>query len=184
VSLEPLPGVSKFRSAVVTRRAGKAARGSPLRLVPRVATTSISVPASARECAAVGKAQRGREGGAGLPPADGAATTLISVPACCVSAAAGMGGAGAATSKMKGEIEMPRTTNSIAKAERFGVPSLETCTRIADEDSVRALQAAHYRLTARMRELELAFEAKASELRQAFLAETTKILSDSEEEEG
>jgi hypothetical protein len=78
---------------------------------------------------------------------------------------------------------MPRPTNSVAKvAERFGVPSLETCTRIDNEDSVRALQASHYRLTARMRELETQFESKAAELRQAFLDESAKILNGSEEE--
>jgi hypothetical protein len=74
-------------------------------------------------------------------------------------------------------------TNTIAKVPMFGVPSLEVSNRIANEDSVRALQASHYRLTARMRELELQFEAKASELRQAFLDESAKILSPEEEEE-
>ena len=75
---------------------------------------------------------------------------------------------------------MAKITNSVAMVDRFGVPSLETCTR--NEDSVRALQASHYRLTARMRELELQFEAKAAELRQAFLDESAKILNGSEEE--
>jgi hypothetical protein len=78
---------------------------------------------------------------------------------------------------------MPRTTNTVAKVERFGVPSLEVSNRIANEDSTRALQAAHYRLTSRMRELELQFEQKASELRQAFLDESAKILNGAEEEE-
>jgi hypothetical protein len=74
-------------------------------------------------------------------------------------------------------------TNAVAKADRFGVPSLEISTRIANEDNVRALQAAHYRLSARMREIELQFEAKASELRQAFLDESAKILNGAEDEE-
>jgi hypothetical protein len=79
---------------------------------------------------------------------------------------------------------MPRTsTNSIAKAERFGVPSLETCTRIDNEDAVCRLRAAHYRLQQRMAELESQFESKASELRQVFLTESLEILSGSEEEE-
>jgi hypothetical protein len=79
---------------------------------------------------------------------------------------------------------MPRTSNTIIKADRFGVPSLEVSNRIANENSVRALQASHYRLSARMRELEAQFEVKASELRQAFLDESSKILNgDGEEEE-
>jgi hypothetical protein len=73
-------------------------------------------------------------------------------------------------------------TNTVAKVERFGVPSLEVSNRIANEESVRALQASHYRLSARMRELELQFESKASELRQAFLDESAKILSPEEED--
>jgi hypothetical protein len=76
---------------------------------------------------------------------------------------------------------MPRT-NSVVKAPMFGVPSLETASRIDNEDSVRALQASHYRLTARMRELESQFEEKAAQLRQAFLDESAKILNGSEEE--
>jgi hypothetical protein len=40
---------------------------------------------------------------------------------------------------------------------------------------VAAFTAAHFRLAARMRELEAQFEAKACELRAAFLAEAVKI---------
>ena len=69
------------------------------------------------------------------------------------------------------------TSRSITKPS-FGVPSLETAQRIDDVDKVEALHAAHYRLTARMRELETQFEAKASELRAAFLAEVAAIHSD------
>jgi hypothetical protein len=36
----------------------------------------------------------------------------------------------------------------------FGVPSLETASRIDDADNVAKAEAAHYRLSARMRELE------------------------------
>ena len=78
---------------------------------------------------------------------------------------------------------MPRSsTNSIAKAERFGVPSLEVCTRIDNEDQVCRLRAIHFRLQERMRELETQFEAKAAELRQVFLTESLEILNGSEEE--
>jgi len=63
------------------------------------------------------------------------------------------------------------TKTGLAKTAIFGVPSLETARRIDDADSVAKAEAASYRLTARMRELEQQFEAKASELRAAFLAE-------------
>ena len=58
----------------------------------------------------------------------------------------------------------------------FGVPSIETATWIDNVDMVEAMHTAHYRLSARMRELESQFEAKAFELRQAFIAETDAIL--------
>ncbi len=57
----------------------------------------------------------------------------------------------------------------------FGVPSLETASRIDDSDAVNAVYAAHFRYNSRMRELEGQFEAKASELRTAFLAELAAI---------
>jgi hypothetical protein len=57
----------------------------------------------------------------------------------------------------------------------FGVPSLETARAIDDSDKVAAAQAAHFRLDARMRELEVQFEQKASELRAAFVAELAQI---------
>jgi hypothetical protein len=53
----------------------------------------------------------------------------------------------------------------------FGVLSLETAARIDASDICAGLGAAGYRFAARMRELEQQFEAKASELRQAYLAE-------------
>jgi len=65
--------------------------------------------------------------------------------------------------------------SALAKSQLFGVPSLETATRIDDVDKVSAFQAAHYRLSARMRELEQSFEAKASELRASFLKEIAEI---------
>jgi hypothetical protein len=58
----------------------------------------------------------------------------------------------------------------------FGVPSIETTSRIDDVDKVSSLEAAHYRCSARMRELEPQFEAKASEIRAAFVAEAAEII--------
>jgi hypothetical protein len=77
---------------------------------------------------------------------------------------------------------MPRPNSSVAKAPMFGVPSLEVAGRIDNQDAVCRLRAAHYRLAARLHELEARFEEKASELRRAFLDETSEILSGSEEE--
>jgi hypothetical protein len=57
----------------------------------------------------------------------------------------------------------------------FGVPSLETASRIDDSDATNAACGAHYRFQARMRELEAQFETKASELRAAFLAELAAL---------
>ena len=63
----------------------------------------------------------------------------------------------------------------------FGVPSLETTSRIDDSDKMNALEAARYRCAARMRELESQFEVKASEIRAAFVAECGSILAEAAE---
>jgi hypothetical protein len=65
--------------------------------------------------------------------------------------------------------------NKALQKQIFGVPSLETARAIDDSDKVAAAQAARYRLERRMAELEAQFEAKASELRAAFVAELTQI---------
>jgi hypothetical protein len=57
----------------------------------------------------------------------------------------------------------------------FGVPSLAVAEAIDDSDKVAAFEAAHYRCQARMRELEGQFEAKASEIRAAFIAEVAAL---------
>jgi hypothetical protein len=62
------------------------------------------------------------------------------------------------------------------KPNLFGVPSLETARAIDDSDKAARLSAAHYRLSARMRELEAQYDAKASELRASFIAECGEIL--------
>jgi hypothetical protein len=67
-------------------------------------------------------------------------------------------------------------TKNIAKADLFGVPSLQTAGRIDDSDKVQALEAAIYPCQARMRELECQFEGKASEIRAAFVAECSGII--------
>jgi hypothetical protein len=57
----------------------------------------------------------------------------------------------------------------------FGVPSLATAEAIDASDKCAALHAASYRYDARLRELEGQFEAKASELREAYLGEVAAI---------
>jgi hypothetical protein len=57
----------------------------------------------------------------------------------------------------------------------FGVPSSEVIGRITSSDQVTALHAAHYRYGAQLSDLERQFEAKASELRETYLAEVIAI---------
>jgi hypothetical protein len=71
-------------------------------------------------------------------------------------------------------------TSKAVQKQVWGVPSLETAARIDDSDKSSALQAANFRFTARMRELETQFEAKAAELRGVFLAEVQEITGERE----
>jgi hypothetical protein len=57
----------------------------------------------------------------------------------------------------------------------FGVPSADVLTAIDASDKCAELQAASYRFTAKLAELERQFEAKASELRTAYLEEVAAI---------
>jgi hypothetical protein len=68
-----------------------------------------------------------------------------------------------------------------AKQTIFGVPSIETVTRVDDSDKCNAFTAAHYRLQENMRSLENQFEAKASELRAAFVHEVAAITMEAAE---
>jgi hypothetical protein len=70
---------------------------------------------------------------------------------------------------------------TVPSKQVFGVPTLETATRIDDADRVARAQAEHYRLSARMRQLECEFEAKASELRAAYAASMAEIFASEEE---
>ena len=62
--------------------------------------------------------------------------------------------------------------------QAFGVPSLATAQAIDASDKVSALRAAAYRFDARVREIELQFEAKVAELRGAYLEEVAAIHQD------
>ena len=59
----------------------------------------------------------------------------------------------------------------------FGVPSPEVIGMIDASGKVQALRAAGYRYETRLSELERQFEAKASELRGAYLGEVAEINS-------
>jgi hypothetical protein len=64
--------------------------------------------------------------------------------------------------------------------QAFGVPSVETASRIDASDRVSALHAAGYRYNARVREIELQFEAKIAELREAYLDEVSGLHGEAE----
>jgi hypothetical protein len=64
--------------------------------------------------------------------------------------------------------------------QAFGVPPVETASRIDNSDKVSALHAAGYRYDARVREIELQFEAKIPELREAYLDEVADIQGEAE----
>jgi len=63
-----------------------------------------------------------------------------------------------------------------SKPNLFGIPSIATARAIDDSEKTAALEAATYRLSTRMRELEAQFDSKASELRAAFVSECQEIL--------
>jgi hypothetical protein len=72
------------------------------------------------------------------------------------------------------EKENSMTKTQVTKSI-FGVPSLETASRIDTSDQACRANAAHYRCQARMNELEAQFEQKASEIRSAYIAELAEI---------
>jgi hypothetical protein len=74
----------------------------------------------------------------------------------------------------KGSSNGIKTRSS--EINNIGMPSLETASRIDDSDKVSAFEAAHYRCAERLRELEIQFEAKASQIRAAFVAEASNIV--------
>ena len=65
--------------------------------------------------------------------------------------------------------------NKHLATKTFGVPSLATAEAIDNSDKVSALHAAGYRYDAQVREIELQFEAKIAELREAYLDEIADI---------
>ena len=84
------------------------------------------------------------------------------------------------THKPENEHDRKNRAAARTKPAIFGVPSLETARAIDDSDKAAGLQAAHFRCKARLHELEAQFEAKASEIRAAFVAECAEILGGTE----
>jgi hypothetical protein len=75
-----------------------------------------------------------------------------------------------------------KTNIQVAK-QPFGVPSKEALTKIETSDTVAGLSEAQYDYNIRRRELERQFEAKASELRDEYIA-TVNVINNGGEEAG
>jgi hypothetical protein len=71
-----------------------------------------------------------------------------------------------------------KSMNKAVAKQIFGMPSIETATRIDDSDAANAACAANYRFQSRMHELTAQFEQKASEVRAAYLAELAGVRGD------
>jgi hypothetical protein len=57
---------------------------------------------------------------------------------------------------------------------------LDTARKIDDSDTVTAIESARYRFQASMADLERSYDAEASKLRSAFVAEVAQLYQDSE----
>ena len=68
----------------------------------------------------------------------------------------------------------------VTKPNIFWAPSLDTARRIDDDDTIHAIESARYRFTASMADLERSYDAEASKLRAAFVAEVAALYSDCE----
>ncbi len=71
-------------------------------------------------------------------------------------------------------------SKQLTKQQIFWAPSLDTARNIGDSDTVLAIEAARHRFSASMRDLENAFDAKASELRAAFVREVAEHVGGAE----
>jgi hypothetical protein len=68
----------------------------------------------------------------------------------------------------------------VSKPNIFWAPSLETARKIDDDDTIRAIESARYRFAASMADLERSYDAEASRLRAAFVAEVANLYSNIE----
>jgi hypothetical protein len=71
------------------------------------------------------------------------------------------------------------TMKSLTKSPAFGVPSAEVIGATEKAQTVNEIRNANFRYETELRELEPQFEAKAAELRQAYLDEVRGIYGDS-----
>jgi hypothetical protein len=68
----------------------------------------------------------------------------------------------------------------VSKPQIFWAPALDTARKIDDSDVVTAIESARYRFSASMADLERSYDAEASKLRAAFVAEVARLYQDSE----
>ena len=66
-------------------------------------------------------------------------------------------------------------TRQVSKPQIFWAPDLSTARRIDDDDTIHAIEAARYRFAASMADLERSYDAEASKLRAAFVAEVAAL---------
>ena len=66
-------------------------------------------------------------------------------------------------------------TKSVTRPNIFWAPSLETARKIDDEDTVKSIETARYRFAVSMADLERCYDAEASKLRSAFVAEVAAL---------
>jgi hypothetical protein len=66
-------------------------------------------------------------------------------------------------------------TRQVSKPQIFWAPALDTARKIDDSDTVTAIESARYRFTASMADLERSYDAEASKLRAAFVAEVAQL---------
>jgi hypothetical protein len=69
---------------------------------------------------------------------------------------------------------------SVTRPQIFWAPALDTARKIDDSDVVTAIEAARYRFSTCMADLEHHYDAEASKLRAAFVAEVAQLYQGSE----
>jgi hypothetical protein len=63
----------------------------------------------------------------------------------------------------------------VSKPQIFWAPALDTARKIDDSDTVTAIEAARFRFQSYMADLERSYDAEASKLRAAFVAEVAQL---------
>jgi hypothetical protein len=68
----------------------------------------------------------------------------------------------------------------VSKPQIFWAPDLSTARKIDDSDTVTAIEAARYRFSTSMADLERHYDMEASKLRAAFVSEVARLYQDGE----